>query len=350
MHLSYLKNSTGAAILTALFSALLILTMPTFIQKILDRESEYQPVKVQGEGYPLLISDSLGHSTIIKKAPKRIISLTPSLTETLCKINATEDLLAVTSFCKKSNPQFKKVLEGKIEIVNGINPSAEQIAEMDPDLILTVSNSSPEFVSNIRKLGVPVIVFGNESLETVLGFIPVLGQITGHRSESLTLLETLTKRLTDIDTHVSHIPYTNRPSALIMFDLSGGGAGGESSFMGDILERAGGRNLAIETGSRWPTVSTEWMMEKDPSHIFLDDYREGDELGKAVLVLKEEVAKHPIFGKLSSVENDRLHIIGNNLIVIPGPRTVDAVEILHSLLYPDFVKNIPAQSPHEQSL
>nr|WP_306469569.1 helical backbone metal receptor [Oscillatoria laete-virens] len=258
-------------------------------------------------------------------------------------------MIAVTSFCVKSNPQFSSALSDKTVIVNGINPSAEEIAALNPDLIVSVSNSSMEFVENMRKLGFPVVVFGNESLETILSFIHVMGVLTGQEKNANHLHAALQERLRKIDDHVLSIPLEKRPRSLIMFDLAGGGAGGRGSFMGDILERAGGRNLAAETGARWPILSPEWIMLQDPDVIILDDYRGGDELDQAMLIFKDQISQHPLFGKLSAIRQNHLHIIGDHLIVIPGPRAVDAVERTHLILYPDIPnvssRNTPSDPP-----
>ncbi len=339
-----IRRGFGSVFFAALVFFAIFLFLPSFFRIISSHGDDFTPIQVSGKTYPLTIIDSLGHETVLKASPRRIVSLTPSLTEILCRIGGDEKLFAVTSFCVKSNPGFSSLLKDKKIIANGINPSAEEIAELAPDLIISVSNSSQEFVDNMRKLGFPVIVFGNESLETILGFIPVLGLIAQRQDHAGELFLELRARLNAIDERVSMIPLSQRPSALIMFDLAGGGAGGKGSFMGDILERAGARNSAADMDSRWPILSAEWIMDKNPDHIFLDDYREGDELDQMMLILKDEIARHPVFGNLSASKNDRLHIIGDNLIVIPGVRTVDAVETLHLILYPES-PNLHESSP-----
>lgn len=340
------RQSPVGTLLIAVFSAFIILSLPQVFARLFDKEPVYQRFEFHrgtsasaDNTYPLAITDSTGYTTLLPKKPSKIISLAPSLTEILCEIGVSNQILAITSFCIKSNPEYRDVLEDKTIILNGINPAAEQIAELGPDLILTVSNSSQEFVSSMRKLGFPVIVFGNDSLDHVLEFITDLGTITEHSHQAHRVKSLLLERLQRVDQRVQNIPPQKRPRCLIMFDLAGGGAGARGSFMGDILERAGGSNLASSLETRWPTLSAEWIMAQNPDYIFLDDYREGDELDHAVLFAREQIAGDPVFGKLTALKEDRLHIIGENILVIPGPRTVKAVERLHFILYPSSTRS-----------
>jgi iron complex transport system substrate-binding protein len=103
---------------------------------------------------------------------------------------------------------------------------------------------------------------------------------------------------------------------------------GKGSIGDEVIERAGGKNI-IEGKVAYPQISLETLIEKQPDVIILSH------MTKVQNPLKE-VKKRANWDKLKAVREGRVYAIDADIIDRPGPRLIQAVEILHRMLYPKF--------------
>ena len=108
---------------------------------------------------------------------------------------------------------------------------------------------------------------------------------------------------------------------------------GKKSFANDIIESAGAVNIFSDVGSRFPQVSREEVIRRDPEAIIL--------VAMGNVNLKEKAAWNN-FKAIQAVKNNRVYFTDDNSFTDPTPKsTVDASEKLAEILFPDETKLTP---------
>jgi iron complex transport system substrate-binding protein len=103
---------------------------------------------------------------------------------------------------------------------------------------------------------------------------------------------------------------------------------GPDTFLGEIVERAGGANVFADVRGRYVQVSPEAILARDPE-VILTAAREGGPVGAA------DFAARPGWSGVAAVAADRVHLLDGDLVSRPGPRVVEALERTAALLHPD---------------
>ena len=131
---------------------------------------------------PVKVVDSFNRVIDIPEKPTRIVSLAPSIMETLFAMGLGDRVVGVTSYCNYPPEVPRLVKEGKIEVVGDfINPSLEKIVTLKPDLVLAhnLIQDGPEFVKKLEDLGIPVVAIRTpESIEEVYQVIMLISKAT----------------------------------------------------------------------------------------------------------------------------------------------------------------------------
>lgn len=266
----------------------------------------------------LLIHCSPEGSRPADGAPKRIVSLVPTATETLFALGAGDLLVGRSKFCDEPPAARSLPAVGDAAAAN-----VERIVRLDPDLVLVASGPQEEALAALK---------GPIRVETVLA-----DTIAGVR-ETTTRLARLTGReeagrrlLAEIDAAlaVARARHAAGSGPRVLFaaqhePLLVAGAG---SYVGELLAAIGARNVAGDMDRPWPTLSLESLVARDPQVILdaaLDP--EGDP-GAA----GEEFWGQ--FGPLSAVRDGRVRRVTAEAVVRPGPRLPRALRILEDLVY-----------------
>jgi iron complex transport system substrate-binding protein len=113
---------------------------------------------------------------------------------------------------------------------------------------------------------------------------------------------------------------------------------GPESFVGELIETAGGRNVFADVGSLYPRVSPEAVIRRDPDVILAPDHH-----GEPVSA--EMLAARPGWEAIRAVRRRRVHTIDGDLVSRPGPRLVQGLEIIARLLHPE--RLAPGPAPEE---
>ena len=251
------------------------------------------------------------------KLPHRIISLSPTATETLFAIGAGKQVIAVDdqSSYPKSAPRTK---------LSGFTPNVEAVVAYHPDLVV-ISYSPKDFAGALAKARVPVLLQGPaNTFKDVYAQMLQLGRLTGHVAEATALVKRMTTRIAAL---VRSAP----KKALSVYDeLSPDYYSATSaSIIGDVLRLFGLRNIADAAPGAGSTgavqLSAEYIVSASPGLIVLADTRC---CGQS----RAKVADRPGWSTITAVKKGAIAVIDDSIASRWGPRLVNFVNAVASAL------------------
>lgn len=263
------------------------------------------------------VTDDL-HRTVTLPAPaRRIVSLAPSITESLFAIGAGSQVAGVTDYCNYPAGAHQRTHVGGMT-----TPSIETIAALRPDLILvSMEGNLKEDFSGLTALGVPVAVTNPRSLDGIYASLTMLGTLTGHMDSAARLVATLRAR----EQAIVRPAAATAPRTLLLISLQPLMAAGDRTFINELLVRAGSRNVAAGLAMTYPTLSREAVVHDDPDVIFV--------MSDVLSTPEDLVRMYPEWKRLSAVRNGRVHRIDADIVSRPGPRALDGLQILSTLIH-----------------
>ena len=258
---------------------------------------------------------------------QRIVSTAPSLTETLFALGVGERVVAVSDWCHR--PEAARRLP---KIGGFANPSVEAILAQRPDLVLFVEGLA-ETARQLESMGVSTLVVRSEDLEGIQASIL---EIAGRVGAAERGRELVARMRTDLQAVESAAAAGPRPRVLMVISratgsLSGLYAVGPESFLGELLERAGGDNIAADTGMAYPKLSLEEVLARDPEVIIEVvgmAYAEGGFEERAA----EARALWGAYPGLGAVRRDAVVPVLDDALFQPGPRVAEQARQLGKLL------------------
>jgi iron complex transport system substrate-binding protein len=267
--------------------------------------------------------------SIVAASPQRIVSLAPSLTETLFALGLGDRVVGVTRFC--AHPPEARELP---QVGGYLDPNYEALVAMEPDLVVLIP-SSAETGRRLESLGIPVLRVDQHDVAGVLQSITVLAETCGVPGRGAELRASIEKRLTSVAGLVAGIP---RPRTVVVVghDVGGGvvrrvWAAGPDTFYDDVLAVAGGVNAVVGGISRYPELSREGLAALDPD-VVLDVIAGVEERG---IDLDEIRAGWRELVELRVVREARVSILEGDVMVVPGPRLPEMVERIARALHPE---------------
>jgi iron complex transport system substrate-binding protein len=269
----------------------------------------------------MTVTDMAGREVTIPAEPQRIVSLAPSITEILYALNLGDRVAGVTEFCNYPPEATEKPKVGGFSDV-----STEKLLEAQPDLVIVASIHIAQVVPELEKLGLPVLVVDAHDFPGVLESIRLVGKVTGTEKAAGALTAQMQERADQVTQAVA-----GRPRPRVYWELDSTlWTVGPGSFVQDLIERAGGENIAANAEAAWVQLSAEAIIAADPEIIFLADHPFGESA--------ETVKARPGWEKISAVVNGRIVELTQeqgDMVSRPGPRVVDALELIARALHPD---------------
>ena len=250
--------------------------------------------------------------------PARIVSLAPSVTETLFALGAGDRVVAVSDYCDFP-PEAKRLPH-----VGSFNaPSVEAVLAARPDLVIgTPSPGNHENVLTMRRLGLRVEVVDPERLADLPAVTRAIASYAGVPDAGEQLVAKMDREMNAVRARVAGAP---KPRTLMLVGQDPLIAVGPESFLGEMLVEAGAVNVAPSGG--WPRLNVEVVIAADPEVII--DCSMGTEAGTATLGFWTK------FASLAAVRSQRVYPFRSFEALRPGPRLAQALEELARLLHPD---------------
>jgi len=272
--------------------------------------------------FPTTVTDFQNRSVTLPKRPERIVSIGPSITEFLFALGAGARVVGADDF--SDEPAAAKQLEK----VGGIKVNFEKVVSLKPDLVLSVKFSDGT-IEKLASAGLLVLVVDPQSAGDVARTAILLGRAVG--SDGETMARDIQKRIDDVRAKTSAA--ATKPRIYHEIDASDPNkifTVGPGSYIHDLIEIAGGQNIAARATSAYPQLSAEEILRSDPEIIVLAaaDYS----------AKPEQVAARTGWSAISAVKNKRIVTIAPNLINRPGPRVGEAAEAYAKLVHPELFR------------
>jgi len=270
--------------------------------------------------FPVEVTDSAGNAVKLELPPQHIVSLSAGHTEILYAIGAGDQVTAVdnTSDCPSAANELPKV--------DAFVPSVEQIAGLEPDLVVIFFDPG-DLQSSLQGLGIPVLNLATpESVQGVYDQTALLGEATGHPEDAVDVVAEMKEAVQEVQSRLAGV--TEAPTVFHEIDSHYFSAG-SGTFIGDLYGMLGAANIADATGQPYPQMSAEAIIQADPDVIVLADEDAGES--------PETVKARPGWGSVSAVKNDRIYVIDTDIVSRPGPRLVEALRTLAGYVYPELL-------------
>lgn len=260
----------------------------------------------------LQITDDRGVKVTLSQTPQRIVSLLPSLTETVCELDACQRLVGVDRY--SNYPARVRTLP---QVGGGLDPNIEAIVALKPDLVLmSVASRASD---RLEALGFKVVALETKSHADVRRVLEKVGALLGVGDAQ--------RVWRVIDASVSAAAQSLSPKARntrVYFEVSRGPyAAGESSFIGETLTRLGVKNVVPASLGPFPRLNPEYVVRANPDLIMV-----GNRTMQAML-------PYPGWSAIRAVREQRICIFGideADVVVRPGPRMAEAARIMAKCL------------------
>lgn len=258
------------------------------------------------------ITDDRGNKVHLAHSPQRIVSLLPSLTETVCALGQCQRLVGVDRY---SN--FPESVSRLPQVGGGLDPNIEAIVALKPDVVLVASSSRS--ADRLRTLGLVVVSLEPKTHADVKRVIHTLGVLLEAPNAD--------KVWKDIEASLDAAAKSLSPKARgmrVYFEVSQAPhAAGESSFIGETLARLGAKNIVPSQLGPFPQLNPEFIVRADPDVIMVGDR---NYVG---------MDKRPGWAAMRAMKEKRVCIFESTLsddLVRPGPRMAEGARAMAKCL------------------
>jgi iron complex transport system substrate-binding protein len=249
---------------------------------------------------------------------KRIVSLAPSVTETLFAVGAGEEVVGVSELS-----DFPPEARQRDRVGSYLKPNVEAVIAQRPDVVIAVPTpGNREAVESLVDLGVRVVVVDEgPTLDDIYVSIDKIAAEAGRRASGRELVARLRDQVDTVRRRVASLP---RVRALMIVGEDPLIAVGDRNLLDELLGFAGGKNVAAGLG-RWPRLSVEFLIKSAPEVII--DSSMGDEADR-------EASLYGSLG-LGGASRGRVRRIRIDEVLRPGPRVAQGLEVLARLIHPE---------------
>jgi iron complex transport system substrate-binding protein len=295
---------------------------------------------------PLQVTDSTGHTAVLTGLPERIAlagKATVMVQDTVFLFEEAPARLVALENRNQSAFSFLPLVDGSFEEkeIFEKNVGPEQIAAVQPDLVIMKSFMAEQLGEPLELLDIPVVYLDLETPETFYQDVQVLGQVFGAEKRAQELVSYYQDRVSLVEDLVE--PADGTPGVLI---LQHSDRDGEVAFkvppaswlQTRLVEMAGGNPIwkGMEAGDGWTVVNLEQIAVWDPDQIYIIDYA-----GNADSV-KQELLENEIWGNLVAVQEDQLFAFAYDIYSWdqPDTRWILGLQWLATKIHPDLTGEI----------
>ena len=264
---------------------------------------------------PLQLRDDLGREVRLAGPPQRIISLLPSLTETVCALGACDRLVATDRFSDfpaavAALPKAGGLDDAEVELIVGLKP----------DLVLL--SRSQRITDRLGELGIAAFALNSARYADIARDVTLLGTILGVPDRAAALNENIQTAVQAIGTQARE--HAHGRSASVYFEVDRAPyAAGPASCIGELLTRLGTHNIVTADLGEFPKLNPEYVVRHDPDVIFI------------AAADAAHLADRPGWSEIRAVKERRLCSFArdvDDMIVRPGPRVPAGMQALADCL------------------
>lgn len=269
----------------------------------------------QSTVYPFKFTDDSGKEIVLDKAPDKIASGSPAITEIIYAVKGEDKLIGVTEFCNYPEEATKK---DKIGDYNG--PNVEKLIELGASLFIT-DHIADDVKKQLEDANVTVIVLEAKKYGDVFNQVELIGKMLDkYASAESTLIEMQAREnyvLKAIKEEKSKRVFYEVWHEPLM-------SSGPGSFIDEMIKMLGSENIASDATSAYAEFSVETLIERNPEiYITAND-------GMKTI---EDIKARTGYDQIDAIKNDKIYFLDADIISRPGPRIVEGLEILAEAIY-----------------
>jgi len=254
----------------------------------------------------ILLIDYYGREISLDAPADNVVSLSPGITETVFALGYGDRLTGRTTYCDFP-PQALSIAS-----VGNLNePDTERIVGLSPDVVIASTHFSKEGLRSLDAADQNVVILmGQDSFRGVYdGVIRPTALLLGDVAAGEALIASMRATKEEAMKRVAEFPYVPSVYYVVGFAEGGDWTAGGDTFIGDMIEMAGGRNIAADI--RGWSFSIEAIVDRDPDIILIPPWAEN------------LFSKTPLYEDLRAVREGHVYVIDEDSIVRQGPRLAD---------------------------
>ncbi|MFO7893458.1 MAG: helical backbone metal receptor [Longimicrobiales bacterium] len=300
-----------ALALTLLLSALAACTG----EDAASRESAAPADSAASRG-PLSVVDGANRTVTLDAPARRIVSMMPSVTEWVIALDAADRLVARTDY------DHHPAVDTLPSVGGGLTPSVEWLAARRPDLVVAWPDApSRSLVARLEAMDIAVYAAPSETIEEGLETARDLGTLLARDSAAGTAIAEVEAGFEAVTAAVAG---RGRPEVLFLIGMDPLMAAGPGTFVDQLLDRAGARNVLADMDILWPQLSLEEVVRRGPEIVIV---------GSATRAPLAALRGRPGWRSVPAVRTGRVHLVDPDLVNRPGPRMDEAAATLARLIH-----------------
>ncbi|VWX63035.1 Iron complex transport system substrate-binding protein [Burkholderiales bacterium 8X] len=257
---------------------------------------------------PIVVTDDRGISVTFDREPRRVVSLLPSLAESVCTLGACDRLVGTDRYTN-----WPESVRGLPKVGGGLDPNIEAVVALRPDLVLLATSSRA--TQRFESLGLKVLVLEPRTHADVKRVLLMLGQVLG-TATAPGVWKQIDHGLGDA---ASQVPAAARGRSVYFEINSAPYAAGASSFIGETLQRLGMRNIVPPELGPFPKLNPEFVVRADPDLILAGERS------------AQGMEKRPGWSSMRAVRDGRICRFSpeqSDVLVRAGPRMAEAAQLM----------------------
>jgi len=256
----------------------------------------------------------------------RIISLVPAATEMLFAMGAGAEVVGVSSY-----DNFPPEAASRPKVGALVDPDFERILSLRPDLVVAYG-SQDDLMSRLARARIATFQYRHAGLTDITSTLRELGTRVDHRDEANRVAASIERDLRAVQASVAGRP---RPRTVLVFGREPGTlrslfASGGLGFLHDLLELSGAIDVFADVKRESLQVSTEQLLARAPDVVLELRASEGWDVAR----LERERAVWRQLASVPAVRTNRIYILADSSLTIPGPRVVNAARAIAAVLHP----------------
>ena len=265
----------------------------------------------------LTLIDGAGRTVNITRTPERVVSIASSVTEILYALGCGDMLVGVDKYSDYP-PEVKE----KPCVGSAFSLNVEMVLDLKPDLVLTWWYAE-EAIRALEERGITVFAINPQSVYDVLQTIRTIGLIVGRSEEANSLAARMQDVVDEVTDRTKGLAKADRP--LVYYELGTPmKTTGPGTFTNELIFMAGGINIAAEEPVRYPLLSSEYIIARDPDVIVVVSYGASP----------EEIKAREGWQGIDAIKNDRVYVIDTHLVTC-SPRIAQGLEQFARWFHPE---------------
>lgn len=263
----------------------------------------------------IVVRDDSGREVRFAHPAQRVVTLLPSLTETVCALGACARLVATDRYS-----DFPAAVRSLPKAGGLDDAQVEEIVRLKPDVVLL--SLSQRIAGRLQELGVQSVSLETQTFAHIAHSVALIGQVLGLPERAAALNEEIDRNVHAVSERARARGHGPGPSVYVEVDRAPYAAGA-GSFIGEMLARLGARNIVTPDLGPFPRLNPEYVVRHDPD---------------VIIVTEEELpnfAERPGWDQIRAVKEQRVCSFPAEvryMIERPGPRVADGMQALAACL------------------